>query len=131
MTATGMFLNLPVADVAASRRFWKSVGFHFQEEFSNESAACLILQEGNMFAMLVAKEQFATFTQRPINADGTSQVLLGVQVESRQLVDAIVLAALQAGASRFKEAVDHGWMYYDSFVDTDSHQWEWICIFKQ
>jgi predicted lactoylglutathione lyase len=128
MTATGMFINLPVSNVAVSRRFWESIGFHFQEEFSNESAACLILQDGNMFAMLVARELFATFTQRPINADGSSQVLLGVQVESRQLVDAIVSAALQAGASRFKDAVDHGWMYYDSFTDPDGHQWEWVVI---
>lgn len=131
MTAKGMFINLPVADVAASRQFWESVGFGFQEDFSNESAACLVLEEGKMYAMLVSLELFGTFTQRPVNPKNTSQVLLGVQVESREIVDKIVLQAMKAGATRFKEAVDHGWMYYDSFVDIDGHQWEWVCISQQ
>jgi predicted lactoylglutathione lyase len=128
MNATGLFLNLPVKDIVVSRAFWESVGFRFQEEFSNERAACLILGEGKMYAMLVAQELFETFTYRPICPGHSAQVLLGVQLENRELVDNIVALAIQAGATRFKEAVDHGWMYYDSFADIDGHQWEWVSI---
>jgi predicted lactoylglutathione lyase len=39
-------------------------------------------------------------------------------------VDLIVKVALENGATRYKESVDHGWMYYDSFADPDGHQWE-------
>ena len=36
----------------------------------------------------------------------------------------MVTKALESGGKRYKEAVDHGWMYYDSFADIDGHQWE-------
>jgi predicted lactoylglutathione lyase len=74
--------------------------------------------------MLISHEFFSTFTNRAIADGSTTQVLVAIEVDSRELVDQIVENALENGASRYKESADHGWMYYDSFADIDGHQWE-------
>ena len=76
------------------------------------------------YSMLITHEFFKTFTNRSIADSSTTQVLIAVQVESREKVDKIVRLALENGGSRYKESADHGWMYYDSFADLDGHQWE-------
>ena len=119
-----IYINLPVKDIQQTRTFWTKLGFQFNEQFSNDQALCLILNEGLIYAMLISHEMFGTFTDRPI-ADGKStQVLLAIETESRNKVDEIVKIALENGAGRYKDSVDHGWMYYDSFADLDGHQWE-------
>jgi predicted lactoylglutathione lyase len=124
MKTKSIYVNLPVKDLAASQKFWKTLGFTFNEQFTNEKAACLVLNEGSMYSMLITHEYFKTFTNRPV-ADGSStQVLIAIEVESRELVDSIIRLALENGGSRYKDSEDHGWMYYDTFADPDGHQWE-------
>jgi predicted lactoylglutathione lyase len=119
-----IYVNLPVKDLAVTKAFWTKLGFSFNEQFSDDKAVCLVLNEGTMYSMLITHEFFSTFTNRSI-ADGTStQVLIAIEVESRERVDEIVKAALANGGSRYRESADHGWMYYDSFADPDGHQWE-------
>ena len=76
------------------------------------------------YSMLITHEFFKTFNNRSIADSSTTQVLIAVQVESREKVDKIVRLALENGGSRYKESADYGWMYYDSFADLDGHQWE-------
>ncbi len=45
-------------------------------------------------------------------------------METKETVDEFTKIAIEKGGSRYKEAIDHGWMYYDSFADLDGHQWE-------
>lgn len=119
-----IYVNLPVKDLAQTKAFWTKLGFAFNEQFSDDKALCLILNDGLMYSMLITHEFFSTFTNRSI-ADGSStQVLLAIEVESREKVDEIVQQALANGGSRYRESADHGWMYYDSFADIDGHQWE-------
>ena len=123
-TVKSIYVNLPVKDLAVTRSFWRKLGFSFNEQFSDDKAICLVLNEGSIYCMLLKHEFFSTFTNRTI-ADGTStQVLLAVEVESKEKVDEVVQAALANGGSRYRESADHGWMYYDSFADPDGHQWE-------
>ena len=119
-----IFVNLPVKNIEKTREFWSKLGFSFNEQFSNDKALCLILNDGNIYSMLISYELFSTFTNRPIADGSTSQVLLAIQVESRERVDEIIKIALENGATHYMEAVDEGWMYYDRFVDLDGHQWE-------
>lgn len=119
-----IYVNLPVKDLAVTKAFWTKLGFSFNEQFSDDKAVCLVLNEGTIYSMLITHEFFSTFTNRSI-ADGTStQVLIAIEVESREKVDEIVTAALSNSGSRYRESADHGWMYYDSFADPDGHQWE-------
>ena len=119
-----LFVNLPIRDVARTRAFWTKLGFQFNEQFSDDKGLCLILKEGVAYAMLNRRDFFETFTNRPAADGQTSQVLVCIDVGSREKVDEVVKTALENGATRYMDAMDHGWMYYDRFADPDGHQWE-------
>jgi predicted lactoylglutathione lyase len=121
---TAVYINLPVKDLARSRRFWEALGFSFNEEFSDDRALQLVLDEGKINAMLLSRAFFQTFTDRPVANGATTQVLIALEVESREQVDELVSRALAHGGSRYSEPKDHDWMYYDTFADPDGHQWE-------
>jgi hypothetical protein len=126
MRVKSIYVNLPVKDLYKTRDFWTKLGFSFNEQFSDDKALCLVLNEGLIYSMLIAHDFFGTFTNRPISDGSTTQVLTAIEVDNREQVDSIVRLALQNGATRYKESSDHGWMYYDSFADLDGHQWEII-----
>lgn len=121
-----MYVNLPIRDLARTRKFWSELGFSFNEQFSDDKAACLILTEGSLYAMLITDEYFSTFTHKPVSDGSSTQVLLAVEVQDKEQVDQIVATALANGAIRYQEPKDHGWMYYDTFQDPDGHQWEFM-----
>jgi predicted lactoylglutathione lyase len=124
MKVKSIFINLPVSDIPKTREFWTKLGFAFNEQFSDENALCLVLNDGLMYSMLISHNLFSTFTNRPIADGTTTQLLTALQVESKEAVDLTVKVALENGATRYKESVDRGLMYYDSFADLDGHQWE-------
>ena len=55
-----IFVNLPVKDLPATRRFFGALGFSFNEAFSDETAACMVVDE-NIFVMHLTEEKFAQF----------------------------------------------------------------------
>lgn len=124
MKVKSIFINLPINDLQKTRNFWTKLGFSFNEQFSDDRALCLILNDGQMYSMLITHDMFSTFTNRPIADSSTTQVLTALEVDSREHVDSIVKLALENGGTRYRESADHGWMYYDSFADIDGHQWE-------
>ncbi len=119
-----IFVNLPVRDLSASIAFFEKIGFTFNQQFTGETAACMVLGE-TMFAMLLTHEHFLQFTKKPI-ADATqvTEVLIALGAKSRDEVDQLVEAALAAGGTSYSEAADHGFMYLRTFADLDGHQWE-------
>lgn len=124
MNVKSIYINLPVDDVKAARDFWTRLGFLINEEYSSKQAACLVLNEASMYCMLVTHDFFKTFTKQSIPDRTTTEVLVAIEVESKERVDAIVALALENGGKRYRDKVDQGWMYYDSFEDPDGHQWE-------
>lgn len=124
MKVKSIFVNLPIKDLQKTRDFWTKLGFSFNEQFSDDRALCLVLNDGLIYSMLITYEMFNTFTNRPIADGSTTQVLTAIQVNSREDVDRIVKLALENGGTRYRESADHGWMYYDTFADLDGHQWE-------
>lgn len=124
MKVKSIYINLPVKDLAVTRAFWNKLGFAFNEQFSNDKGLCLVLNEGLIYAMLLTEPFFAGFTNRPAANGSSTQVILAIEVESREKVDETIKLALANGATRYREGEDHGWMYYDCFADPDGHQWE-------
>lgn len=124
LNVKSIYINLPIKDLSKTREFWTRLGFGFNEKFSDDKGLCLVLNDGSIYAMLITHELFSTFTNRPIADGSTTQVLLSVDVGSRERVDEILKIALANGASRYLEPSDMGWMYYDRFIDPDGHQWE-------
>ncbi|MBP2246397.1 MULTISPECIES: VOC family protein [Paenibacillus] len=122
--AKQIFVNLPVQDLKKSVEFFTKVGFEFDANFTDESATCMIIGE-NIYAMLLVEERFQSFISKKIsNAADTTEVIVALSVDSREQVDAIVQAALDAGAKPSNEPQDHGFMYGWSFQDLDDHLWE-------
>lgn len=40
-----IFVNLPVKDLERSMAFFKSLGFSFNPQFTDKSAACMVMSE--------------------------------------------------------------------------------------
>lgn len=119
-----VYINLPVADLARSRAFFTALGFTFNDTFSDETAAAMVISE-NAHAMLLTREKAATFTPRPIaDAHQTTEVFVALQLESRAAVDEMVHLALASGGSAVREPEDHGFMYGHAFADPDGHIFE-------
>ena len=123
-TAKAIYVNLPARDLDKTRIFWTNLGFSFNEPFSNDQALCLEMKKDTIYAMFIAHELFKTFTHKPISDNTTTQVLIAIEVETKEKVDQLVSLAFENGATRYRDSADHGWMYYDSFADPDGHQWE-------
>jgi len=121
-----VFINLPVADIKKSRSFFAGLGFAFNEQFSDDSSACMIVSE-TTFVQLLAREKFQTFTPKPVgDAHKSSEVLLCLSCDSREQLEAMVRKAVAVGGSTFKNAQDHGFMVHHAFQDPDGHIWELI-----
>ncbi|WP_332855101.1 VOC family protein [Duganella sp. S19_KUP01_CR8] len=124
--ATNIFVNLPVRDLAASVRFFTHLGYSFNQQYTDDSATCMIVAE-NIFVMLLVEERFKGFTPKPIcDARTSTEVLVCLQVESREQVTSMVNKAIEAGGSAYKEPQDHGFMYGHGYQDLDGHLWEII-----
>jgi predicted lactoylglutathione lyase len=119
-----LFLNLPVADLGASREFFGRLGFEFDERFCDEGAACMVVSE-RAYVMLLRRNRFAEFVTKPLaDASEATALTVAVSAENREAVDTFAEAALAAGASPAKSPQDYGFMYGRSFHDLDGHLWE-------
>lgn len=122
--STKLFLNLPVKDLNRSVGFFERLGFSFDPNFTDESATCMIVDDG-VFVMLLTEPFFGTFTRKGVaDANSTTEAITCLGLESRQRVDELVDAAFAAGAGTANEAMDEGFMYLRSFQDLDGHIWE-------
>ncbi|MCC6536101.1 MAG: glyoxalase/bleomycin resistance/extradiol dioxygenase family protein [Bryobacterales bacterium] len=119
-----IFVNLPVVDLERTKTFFKQLGFAFNPKFTDQNAACMILNEGAS-VMLLAEPFFRGFTDRELCQRTThTEAILAIDCESRAAVDAFMAKAFAAGAQPAKPPIDHGFMYGSSFYDPDGHHWE-------
>lgn len=119
-----VFINLPVNDLQKSMDFFSSLGFTFNPQFTDETAACMVMGE-NIYAMLLTMDKFSQFTDRKIaNGHLTTEVLIAIDAPDRGAVDSMINKALANGGSTYSKPQDHGWMYQHAFADLDGHQWE-------
>ncbi len=122
--ATKIFVNLPVNDLKKSIDFFTKLGFSFNPQFTDDKATCMVISE-NIFAMLLTRPFFQTFTKKEIvDAKKSTEVLIALDAESKEKVEEMVNVAVEAGGSIYMPPQDHGWMYQHSFSDLDGHQWE-------
>jgi predicted lactoylglutathione lyase len=119
-----IFVNLPVNDLDASKKFFTELGYTINPQFSDEKAASVVISD-TIFAMLLTKPFYSTFTKKEIaDATTTSEVLVCLSAESREKVDELVDRAIAAGGTESGPTQDHGFMYGRSFDDLDGHTWE-------
>lgn len=124
-TPRKMFVNLPVRDLKRAKNFFAAaLGFEFDPKFTDDNAACMIVN-GEAVVMLLAEPFFRGFTTHEI-CDTTrhTEALLALSCASRAEVDEVVQKALAAGGRHAMDPMDHGFMYGWSFYDLDGHHWE-------
>ncbi len=121
-----IFVNLPVADLPKARAFYQALGFTFNEEFCDDTAACVVISE-HIFTMLLTHAKFREFTPKAIcDTSKATEVLNCLSCDSRAEVDELVRKAIAAGGTRYADPKDYGFMYQHSFQDPDGHSWELI-----
>jgi len=124
--ATKIFVNLPVQDLKKSMEFFTKLDFTFNSQFTDETAACMVVSE-DIYVMLLTQEKFKTFTPKAIcDATKSTEVLVCLSCESRENVNDMVRKAVGGGGTTYNEPQDHGFMYGHGFQDLDGHIWELI-----
>jgi predicted lactoylglutathione lyase len=122
--ATQIFMNLPVRDLDRSVQFFTALGFKFNQDYTDENATCMVIND-DAFVMLLVEKFFKTFTAKKIvDATSATEAIMAFSVDSREEVDQMVGKALAAGGSESQPLQDYGFMYSHSFQDPDGHLWE-------
>jgi uncharacterized protein len=121
-----IFINLPVTDLTRSMDFYSSIGFTNNPQFTDETAASMVLTE-EIYVMLLTHKKFAEFTSKAIiDTKTTIGVINCISVDSVEEVNSMTEAALKAGGAEPAPAKDYGFMQQRSFEDPDGNSWEVI-----
>ncbi len=119
-----IFPNLPVKDLAKTKAFWTAMGFSFNPQFTDDNAACLVVND-LACVMLLREEFWATFTKKPLpDRINTTGVFMAYSCDDKAAVTKAVETALANGGSPASPSQDHGFMFGWSFYDCDGHHWE-------
>ena len=122
--STKIFVNLPIKDLKKSMAFFTAIGFKNNPQFTDETAACMVISE-NIYLMILTEAKFKTFTPKQIcDATKNTEVITALSCESRDKVSELVKTAVAAGGSTYAESKDYGFMYQHGFADPDGHIWE-------
>ena len=123
--AKQIFVNLAVRDLPRSKAFYEAVGAVNNPQFTDETAACMVVSD-TIYVMLLTHAKWKTFTTKPIvDAHQASEVALALSCDDRAAVDAMVEAARgQGGKIDGNPPQDLGFMYQRTFEDLDGHVWE-------
>lgn len=127
-----IYINLPVADLALASHFYTAIGCSKNEQFSDQSSACMVWSDAITFQLL-SREKFADFSAKPIaDSHKTTAALLALTSASRAEVDAMAeAAAASGGRADVRAPVDLGWLYNRAFEDADGHVFEAIWMDMQ
>lgn len=126
MNSPMFFLNIPVRDLAASMAYYKALGFHHNPQFTDETAACIVISD-TLFVMVLTHDKFMQFSANPIpDAKAHTQALYALSRDSRAAVDDIAEAGLAAGGVETRPVQDLGFMYSRAIADVDGHVWEYV-----
>jgi uncharacterized protein len=124
--ATKIFVNLPVKDLKRSVGFFTTLGYKFNPQFTDDTAACMIVSD-DIHVMLLTQAKFKESTPKTIcDATKSTEVLVCLSCESRDQVNDMVSTALASGGTTYAESKDYGFMYQHGFQDPDGHIWELI-----
>lgn len=119
-----IFVNLPVADLPRSMKFYEALGFTNNPQFTDETGACMVWSDA-IFVMLLTHPKWQSFTTRPIPSPGSSEVSLALTFDTKDEVNRWVeIAAANGGEADINPPQDHGFMLQRSITDLDGHVWE-------
>ena len=116
-----IFVNLPVSDLPRSRRFYQALGFSINEQFSDETAACVVVSE-TIYLMILTHARFQGFSILPMaDTSKTTGCFVALSCDSRAAVDTMLAAGLAQGGSEERAVNDMGFMYQRTLSDPDGN----------
>lgn len=116
-------VTLGVKDVQTSTAFYRRLGWSPSESQSNESVS--FFQTGSIIFGLYGRDALAEDARVDPPKDGFSGVTVAYNGRSKDEVDEVFAAAIEAGASALKKPEDVFWGGYSGyFADPDGHAWE-------
>ncbi|OMH32444.1 VOC family protein [Tersicoccus sp. Bi-70] len=119
---TAMFVNLPVTDLERAKAFYTAIGFTINPQFSDHNAACVVVEDGHSYFMILVRDYFQTFTDLPIGDPAVNpSVSTAIFHDSKDAVDKAVADGLAAGGSEPRPASDYGFMYQRQLTDPDGN----------
>src|SRR5690349_11243104 len=113
MHTTQVFFNFPVKDLKKSIEFYTKVGYTFNQQFTDETATCMIISD-TIYSMLLTHEKFQSFLPPGVGINDsmkTKEVLVSLNHASREEVDRVLERAIAAGGKEVGAPTDHGFMY--------------------
>jgi predicted lactoylglutathione lyase len=117
-----MFVNLPVTDLERAKAFYTAIGFTINPMFSDHNAACVVVEEDHSYFMILVRDYFQTFTDKPIGDPAVNpSASTAIFVDSRDEVDARVAQGLATGGAEERPAADYGFMYQRQLTDPDGN----------
>ena len=117
-----MFVNLPVTDLERAKAFYTAIGFTINPLFTDHNAACVVVEDGHSAFMILTRDFFQTFTDRPIGDPAVNpSVATAIFLDSREAVDKAVSDGAAAGGSEERPASDYGFMYQRQLTDPDGN----------
>lgn len=123
---THIFVNIATTDLDRAKAFYTGLGFGINPLFTDDNAACIV-NDDNVFLMVLTKEYFATFTDKTVVDPRThAQTLIALSRDSRQAVDEIVDRGLALGGTEPTPAQDYGFMYSRDLDDPDGNGIEFV-----
>ena len=120
---TSIFINMPIADLKRSVDFFTELGFTFNPQFTSEDTTCMLVGP-NIFAMLLERDRFTGFIDKPVADSSSSEVILSLGCESPDEVRKLAETAFALGARKVNEIDDKGFMISWGFEDLDGHLWD-------
>ena len=118
-----IFVNMPIANLKRSVNFFTELGFTFNPQFTSEDTTCMLVGP-NIFAMLLERDRFTGFIDKPVADSSSSEVILSLGCESPDEVRKLAEAAFALGARKVNEIDDKGFMISWGFEDLDGHLWD-------
>ncbi|MBO9577352.1 MAG: VOC family protein [Microbacteriaceae bacterium] len=120
-----IYVNVPVADVERSKRFFTALGWRLEEGMTSEHGAAFVIDEGQI--LMVAEREFYKSMIKSGKTLGdparVAMVAIAFDLPSRAAVDELVARAEAAGAT-LDAADDYGFMYQRGFDDPDGNHFE-------
>lgn len=119
--STSIFVNLPTTDLERAKAFYTSLGFTINPLFTDDNAACVVLDD-NIYFMVLTREYLGTFTDKQIIDPKTqAQTSIAFTRDSRDEVDEMMAKGLAGGGGEPREAQDYGFMYSRDLEDPDGN----------
>lgn len=118
-----IFVSLPATNLPRSIAFYEALGFTRNQQFSGNTAACMVWSEA-IQVILLTHDAWKNLTTRPIPPSTSSEMGLALSFDSREAVDVAHDAAVSNGGTPDINPIeDYPFMYGRDFTDPDGHVW--------